>query len=115
MLEELAAILSAALPAEDDAAKLADVLYQRCYTRFILDPAGEERPEPESLTEALAAANRSRATWVEGWTVQQKLEDGRIVARRGDAERTFLPGEYITRRGMGVGAKEGTPISVYVS
>jgi len=112
MTEELNAILAADLPSQGDATKLADLLYARCYTRSILD--GEvERGADVDLTPALEAANRSRAHWIEGWRIAQVLDDGRIVARRGSAERIFLPGDYISHRGIGSGLKEGSAITVY--
>ena len=114
MLAELTAILSADLPSQDDAAKLSDILYSRCYVRSILDASVTGAPKAD-LTPALAAANCSRALWVEGWRIDQVLDDGRIVARRHGAERAFLPGEYITHRGMGAGPKVGSAITVFVS
>ena len=116
MLTELSAILNADLPSQDDAAKLSDTLYNRCYTRSILDSARPSGSEVAAdLTEALRAANGSRSKWVEGWRIDQALDDGRIVARKNGAERAFLPGEYITHRGLGVGPKEGTGITVFVA
>jgi len=67
------------------------------------------------LTEALKAANGSRSKWVEGWRIDQVLDDGRIVARKNGTERAFLPGEYITHRGLGAGPKEGSDITVFVA
>src|SRR4051812_5031189 len=113
MLDELTAILSADLPSQDDPEKLIGILYGRCYVRSILEDLPEAAAE-ENLTGALAAANRGRAMWVEGWTVEQTLEDGRIVARKDGAERSFLPGEYVTHRGPGFGPKKGGRITVYV-
>jgi hypothetical protein len=115
MTAELSAILSAGLPSQDDAAKLSGILYNRCYIRCILDPAEEVRPVAADLTGILAAANRGRAIWVEGWRIEQVLDDGRIVARRNGTERAFQPGEYITHRGIGAGPKEGAAIVVYVA
>jgi hypothetical protein len=114
MTAEISAILSAGLPSQDDAAKLSDILYSRCYTRSILNASEDSRAPATDLTAVLAAANRGRAIWVEGWRIEQVLDDGRIVARRNGAERTFLPGEYITYRGIGTGPKEGTAITVFV-
>ena len=116
MLAELTAILNADLPSQDDAAKLSETLYNRCYTRSILDSAGPSGSEAAAdLPEALEAANCSRSKWVEGWRIDQVLDDGRVVARKNGAERAFLPGEYITHRGLGVGPKEGTGITVFVA
>jgi hypothetical protein len=109
--DELRAILAADLPSEDDALKLAGVLYKRCYTASILDtPAAAAKDE--DLLPALAAANRSRAVWDEGWRIDQLLEGGRILARKGGATRAFLPGEYLTHRGLGSGPAAGAIASI---
>jgi len=122
MLDELAAILAADLPSQENAEKLCDVLYSRCYARSILD---QWRPLPHGrgsvaggdsqadLTDVLAGANRSRAQWNEGWTITQALDDGRVVARKNGAERAFQPGEYLTHRGPDLRPKKGSAITVY--
>jgi hypothetical protein len=121
LLSELRAILAADLPLQDDQATLTEILYSRCYIRSIADPEAGPRgvgfspPAKADLTAALQAANRSQARWVEGWSVDQILNDGRIVARRNGTARAFLPGEYITHLGIGTGAKEGAEISVYAA
>jgi hypothetical protein len=89
--EELKAILAADLGAQDDPAKLAVVLYNRCYTVSIFDfPEMHRLPDgrgsvtlSDDLTPVLEAANRSRASWDEGWKIDQMLSDGRILARKG--------------------------------
>jgi hypothetical protein len=113
MLHELTAVLAADLPAQDDAAKLAAILYSRCYVRSILDAPAASVSAQRDLAAALAAANRSRPRWWEGWRVEQVLEDGRIVAARSGVERAFLPGEYVAYRGIGTGLVKGAPISVF--
>lgn len=114
MQRELRAILGTAFACEDDPAALAGELYGRCYMRSILDPAPPTGDTPaEDLNGILAAANGSRGEWVHGWTIEQVLDDGRILARRNGAVRAFLPGEYITQRGIGMGVKEGIEIAVY--
>ena len=114
MWEELTAILSADLPSQEDAARLGDILYSRCYTRSVLE-AEESGGAREDLTPLLQAANRSRARWVEGWRIEQVLDDGRVVAARNGAERPFSPGEYITHRGIGTGLAAGIEITVYAA
>ena len=112
VIEELRAILAADLPDQDDPAKLAVVLYNRCYTESILDPPSIESSD-EDLTALLAAANQSRASWDEGWTIDQMLDGGRILARKGGAARAFLPGEYLTYRGIGSGPEAGAKVSIF--
>jgi HopA1 effector protein family len=114
LIEELRAILTSDLPDQDDPAKLAVVLYNRCYTESILDPPSTET-STEDLTELLAAANRSPASWDEGWTIDQMLDGGRILGRKGGAARAFLPGEYLTHRGFGSGPEAGAKVSIFAS
>jgi hypothetical protein len=115
MQDELSSVLSADLPSQDDVEKLSEILYWRCYTRSILEEESSPAAELADLEPALAAANCGRAVWVEGWRVEQVLNDGRITARRSGAERAFFPGEYVTHRGIGAGLKEGIEITVFAS
>jgi hypothetical protein len=92
--EELKAILAADLGAQDDPAKLAVILYNWCYTVSIVDypemhRLPYDRGSVKDLTPVLEAANRSRASWDEGWKIDQMLSDGRILARKGAAARAF--------------------------
>jgi hypothetical protein len=116
--EELDAILATDFGPQDDPAKLAVILYDRCYTASIFDSLEMHRlPDGRhsltDLTSVLEAANRSRASWDEGWRIDQMLSGGRILARKGGAARAFLPGEYLTHRGLGSGPKAGAIVSVF--
>jgi hypothetical protein len=113
--QELDAILAADLGAQDDPAKLAVVLYNRCYTASIFNwnRTASASDRSDELTPILAAANRSRASWDEGWRIDQMLGGGRILARKGGAARAFLPGEYLTHLGIGSGPKAGAMVSVF--
>jgi hypothetical protein len=95
------------------------ILYNRCYTVSIFDspemhrlPYG--RGSVKDLTPVLEAAHRSRASWDEGWKIDQMLSDGRILARKGAAARAFLPGEYVTHRGIGSGPKASAMMNIFV-
>ncbi len=117
--EELNAILTADLGPQDDAEKLAVILYNRCYTVSIFD--SQERHQlpdgrgSDDLTPLLEAANSCRASWDEGWKMDQMLSQGRILARKGGAARAFLPGEYLTHRGIGSGPKAGCRLSIFIA
>src|SRR5581483_3139041 len=50
--------------------------------------------------------------WDEGWRLEQVLDDGRVIAAKGGATRAFLPGEFLTRRGLGIGPAKNRTISV---
>lgn len=116
MHDELIAILEADLPGQDDAGRLTEVLYKRCYMHSILDPpaAVNDGVTDPDLTPRLIAANASRAAWDEGWRVDQVLDEGRILARKGGAARSFLAGEYLTHRGLGAGPEAGKPVSIFL-
>lgn len=112
-MDELAAVLSADLPSRNDAGALAEILYDRCYTRSILDatqPSGGDG----DLTSDLIAANQGSPSWDEGWRIDQILDGGRILARKDGFARAFLPGEYLTHRGLGSGPVAGGPVSIFM-
>lgn len=110
------ALLEADLPEQDDAGSLAEVLYHRCYTHCILDspPAAKGIMPDRDLTSLLIAANAGRPAWDEGWRVDQVLDEGRVLARKGGAARSFLPGEFLTHRGLGAGPKAGKSVSIFL-
>ncbi len=110
------AILAADLPGQEHAGRLAKVLYRRCYMHSILDaPAADDSERNDGdLTSVLSAANTGRAAWDEGWRIDQILEEGRILARKGGAARSFLPGEYLTHRGLGLGPEAGKAVSIFL-
>ena len=116
MHEELPAILAADLPHRDDSHRLADLLYRRCYTHSIFDShsvAGDAGTNGD-LTDLFIEANAGRPAWDEGWRIDKLLDDGRILARKGNAARAFLSGEYLTRRALGHGPEAGKPIAVFL-
>jgi hypothetical protein len=125
--EELRAILAAELPAQDDVVKLAVILYNCCYTTSswqaeapappvsnVFSSVGQA-PSPANLTPVLEGANQSRASWDEGWKIDQMLGDGRILARKGAIARAFLPGEYLTYLGVGSGPKAGALVNIFIA
>jgi hypothetical protein len=71
--------------------------------------------EIQDLTPVLEAANSCRASWDEGWNIDQMLSQGRILARKGGVARAFLAGEYLTHRGIGSGPKAGARVSVFLA
>jgi type III HopA1-like effector protein len=128
MQEELDAILAADFGPEVDPAKLAVILYNRCYTGSIFEqqemhrlPDGRSFPtasvsdRSDDMTRVLEAANSSRAAWDEGWRIDQMLDGGRILARKGNSARAFLPGEYLTHRGIGSGPEAGALVSILIT
>jgi len=100
-------------PETEDIRALAKLLYERCYSHSVLDPPPAAGAGGPDLLEALIAANQSRPTWDEGWHIDQPLDDGRVVARKGGAARAFWPGEFITNRGPDRGPEADAPINVF--
>lgn len=114
MREELTAILEAELPDSSDPAKLASVLYDRCYTRSILDPADAtpDAAAPGDFLAQLEQANSAVTSWDEGWKIDQVLDEGCVLARKAGAARAFRPGEYVLHTGIGCAPKSGSALSV---
>jgi len=115
MRRELEAIMATEWPEMEDTAALAKRLYKRCYNHSILDPPPAADATGPDLLDALIAANRGRATWDEGWRIDQPLDDGRVLARKGGAARAFLPGEFITDRGPDRGPEAEAPVNVFTA
>jgi hypothetical protein len=100
--------------AEEDVAELARWLYDRCYTHSILSPEPDDvAADDGEFVSLLAAANQSRAGWEEGWTIDQPLANGRILARKHGAVRTFVAGEYVSSRGPGCGPEAEGPVMIF--
>ena len=115
LIDELTVILKADWSAHRDLSKLAVALYNRCYASCILDgPPAEATRVADDLTPALIAANCGRPSWDEGWRIDQLLDGGSILARKAGAARSFLPGEFLTHRGIGSGPEPTAKISIFV-
>lgn len=114
VLGELKAILAADLGEQDDPARLADFLYDHCYTVSFLDPPPPSAQDgaDDDLTPTLTTANQGRPSWDEGWRIDQVLGEGRILGRKGGSARAFLPGDYLTHRGLGSGPEAGGAVSI---
>jgi len=61
----------------------------------------------------LRSANAARARWQQGWQIRTVHESGWITAERDSLERTFAPGEYVTKEGPGMPLRVGGPAEVY--
>jgi hypothetical protein len=115
MRRQLEAIMAAEWPRMEDTARLARLLCHRCYNHSILDPAPPQTAWGEDLLPGLTAANQSRPAWEEGWTIDQRLEDGLVLARKGRAARSFQPGEYVTSRGLDRGPDADDAVRVFLA
>jgi hypothetical protein len=115
MRRELEAIMAADWPRIEDTAKLGRLLCDRCYNHSILDPPPPPITESENILPALTAANQSHPSWEEGWIIDQRLEDGSVLARKGRAARSFQPGEFITSRGLDRGPDPDDAVRVFIA
>ena len=95
--------------------KLGDLLYDRCYTRRINAPRPQlsASSQSSSLLADLRSANAARARWQKGWQIRTVHDSGWITADRDSLERTFAPGEYVTKEGPGMPLRVGGGAEVY--
>ncbi len=95
--------------------KLGDLLYDRCYTRRINGPRPQltASGQASSLVVDLQSANAARARWQKGWQIRTVHSSGWITADRDSLERTFAPGEYVTKEGPGMPLRTGGSAEVY--
>ena len=95
--------------------KLGDLLYDRCYMRRIngARPPLTASGQASSLVADLQAANAARARWQKGWQIRTVHSSGWITADRDSLERTFAPGEYVTKEGPGMPLRTGGSAEVY--
>ena len=93
-------------------ASLTGFLYKQCYIREFDGSLSEPLPARKDgvstdLVEKLRAAHAGRACRETAWVVNQFLEDGRIVARKGYAVRRLNPGHYVNLdSAVGLSAKD---------
>jgi hypothetical protein len=104
---------------ETEAAKLLssleDFLYGQCYiTRFqgTLAERTHEHDRSGDLTKELQEANRGRACRDSGWSVEQALEAGDVLARKAGAVRRFEAGHYLLLDAAFGRPKEGQRLAI---
>jgi hypothetical protein len=89
---------------------LEDFLYSRCYTiRFHEAAAAETEGD---LIDELRNAHLGRGAQESGWIIEQALESGQIIARKGGAVRRFSPGYYLLLDGAFAPPKEGQRVTI---
>lgn len=102
-------------PRERLVAHLGRQLYSHAYCRTFKGSIAEETsPADENVTEALSRANTSRERWDRGWTIDQVLPSGQVLARKGDATLELWGGEYTTHDGPGTRPRAGKALNVFV-
>ncbi len=89
---DLAAILGT--PGLSTLDALTDFVYSQCYTKAFSEPT-PERPPTGDLTPLLRAAHAGQACREFGWRVDQILDSGRVLARKGAEARCFVGGQYL--------------------
>lgn len=96
---------------------LQNTLYQYCYVRpfagAAVDPPYAPRAD-DDLTPVLSRANAGAERWEAGWTIEQILASGQILARRFTTRRFLWPGEFVSRDGPGIQPRAGQQVSVFV-
>jgi len=96
---------------------LSAQLYEFAYSR----PFRGQLPEPEvpdltadsELIDAMSAANSTRERWEDGWTINQILHHGQIVAQQGSNSRNVWPGQFISKDGPAAMPRPGAQISIF--
>jgi len=73
-------------------------IYDEAYCRS-LGSRTEPPPSAGSLVEPLSAANAGRDRWESGWSLAQMMPNGHAMARKGDLEHVFPPGEFAAAKG----------------
>jgi len=84
-------------------------IYDQAYCR----PLGTRIDPPMqsvSIIEMLSAANAGVDRWEAGWSLVQLMQNGHAMARKGEFESMFAPGEFATANGGPPSA--GTPLNV---
>jgi HopA1 effector protein family len=96
---------------------IQSMLYDRAYAHRLGDrrthPGGPPEEDPV-FASRLAAANTGRERWDQGWVIRQFGANGRIFVRKGERERTALPGTYQSDGKPGTALQIGTSISLHV-
>jgi hypothetical protein len=86
---------------------LADFLYARCYMQVFAATAPERDGETGDMIPVLRSANPGQPVREFGWRIDQPLEAGYVLARKGGAARRFAPGHYlILDHGFGAPEKD---------
>jgi len=108
---------TAPLGAEQIVPTLQNIFYATCYTRTFIESVKESpvaaAAGDDTWLASLSAANASKDTWEEGWTVRQFLPSGQIYAQKGNTTRAFWPGEFMSRGAYGFPPQAGTPIAAF--
>jgi hypothetical protein len=87
------------------------VLYDRCYARRPADaPTPTTMPTDPEFQQRLAAANRGRERWEGGWTIQQFAPHGQVFVRKGERERSAMPGAFISDATPGMAPQIGSVV-----
>jgi hypothetical protein len=98
-------------------ATLSGQLYEFAYSRTFPGNSPETKRDgfvvDSELVEAMSRANATRERWEHGWTVEQILPHGQIVARQGNHSRNVWPGQFISKDGPAAMLRAGAEISIF--
>lgn len=91
--------------------ELSNLLYTQWYTRSGIEKTDTPLPHAQ-WAEVFRAVHRGTYCWEEGWKVLKVSTAGRVIAIRGQEERMFYPGDYISSIRLGLLPAPGTEIEV---
>jgi hypothetical protein len=94
-------------------AHLYEFAYSRPFRGNVAETNGSGLALDSGLVEAMSAANATRERWEYGWTVEQILAHGQIVARHGNQTRNVWPGQFISKDGPAAMLRVGAEISIF--
>jgi hypothetical protein len=96
-------------------ASVAECLYKQCYGvkwQGHLVEREEGSEDSGDLTLPLHEANAGSDRHDVGWTIEEILDTGEVVASKNGIARSFLPGQFLTHLGPGLSPREGEQITV---
>ena len=93
--------------------QLYEYAYSRPFRGNLPETNGFSLVADSELVEAMSQANATRERWEHGWTVEQILAQGQIVARQGNHSRNVWPGQFISKDGPAAMLRVGADISIF--
>src|SRR5205807_2591739 len=94
-------------------AQLYEYAYSRPFRGRLSEPQVLDLSIDSDLIEAMSTANSTRERWEDGWTINQILHHGQIVAQQGSNSRNVWPGQFISKDGPAAMPRPGAQISIF--
>ena len=107
------------LPSNPLVRDMQNVLYNNCYARRLGDPPADGAQAVTSLYDAefvrhLSEGNQSSARWDPNWRVYELGANGQVFIRKGEFQRSAMPGEFVSANPPGMPPYVGSVVSVLV-